>query len=164
MTKKNERRENAKRQKKEHTHKGEISNKINVWKGFGVGRSNAQDRRTYRAVLLLPLSSSHLEIMTVQAPHPPSLQPNFDPVKCKSSRKNCNKVWWGRARCAIFSGTIFPLTYNRGIVRYDGNGMFSSSYAKQGLLLRVVAAAASTPLVAFSFSLGGIFLRMMMDG
>jgi len=40
----------------------------------------------------VPLFSSIFVTTTVQAPHPPSPQPNFDPVNFMSSRKNDNNV------------------------------------------------------------------------
>jgi len=56
--------------------------------------------------------------ITVQAPHPPSAQPSFDPVNSMSSLRNDKRVWFDRALAATSSGTRFPLTKRSGWDRY----------------------------------------------
>ena len=46
----------------------------------------------------LLMTETHI---TLQAPHPPSAHPNFDPLRFKSSRRNDKRVWFDLTFLAI---------------------------------------------------------------
>jgi len=84
--------------------------------GSSTARTGNQPVRSSH--LSFPVRESFLEIMTVQAPHPPSPHPSFVPVNLRTSLKKDNRVWFGLAFEARSSGTRFPFTKRIGRVRY----------------------------------------------
>jgi len=91
-----------------------------VWTCHGVSntmRRSIKVSTQQSTHLIVPVSLSFFETMTVQAPHPPSAHPNLLPVSLITSLKNERSVWFGLAWAANFSGTRSPLTKRIGVVR-----------------------------------------------
>lgn len=54
----------------------------------------------------------------LHAPHPPSAHPSLEPFRPISSRRKDRRVWLDLTFVALSSGTLDPLTYRMGVVRY----------------------------------------------